>query len=75
MRNVANFSFSDSDEELSFEEIIRNKPSQFADTIVGTAPEILMAAIAQIDGNAKFAERYWPKLEQWADYLLANRPT
>lgn len=33
---------------------------------------IIMAAIAQIDGNAKFAERYWPKLEQWADYLLAN---
>jgi hypothetical protein len=33
---------------------------------------ILMAAIAQIDGNAKFAERYWPKLEQWADYLLAK---
>lgn len=33
---------------------------------------ILMAAIARIDGNAKFAERYWPKLEQWADYLLAK---
>lgn len=30
---------------------------------------ILMAAIAQVDGNAKFADRYWPKLEQWADYL------
>ena len=30
---------------------------------------ILIAAIAQIDGNAKFAGRYWPKLEQWADYL------
>jgi hypothetical protein len=33
---------------------------------------ILMAAIAQIDGHPKFAERYWPKLEQWADYLLAK---
>jgi hypothetical protein len=33
---------------------------------------ILMAAIAQIDGDEKFAERYWPKLEQWADYLLAK---
>ena len=33
---------------------------------------ILLAAIAQIDGNAKFAERYWPKLEQWADYLRAK---
>jgi hypothetical protein len=31
---------------------------------------ILMAGIAQIDGNAKFAERYWPKLEQWANYLM-----
>lgn len=31
---------------------------------------ILLAGIAQIDGNAKFAERYWPKLEQWANYLL-----
>jgi hypothetical protein len=33
---------------------------------------ILLAAIAQIDGNAKFADRYWPKLEQWADYLRAK---
>jgi hypothetical protein len=31
---------------------------------------ILLTAIAQIDGNANFAARYWPKLEQWADYLL-----
>lgn len=30
---------------------------------------ILMTAVAQMDGNAKFGERYWPKLEQWADYL------
>jgi hypothetical protein len=33
---------------------------------------ILLAAIAEIDGNANFAARYWPKLEQWADYLLAK---
>lgn len=30
---------------------------------------ILMAAIAKLDGNAEFANRYWPRLEQWANYL------
>jgi hypothetical protein len=30
---------------------------------------ILMDAIAKLDGNASFAERYWPQLEQWANYL------
>ena len=30
---------------------------------------ILMAAVARMDGNADFAARYWPKLEQWAGYL------
>jgi hypothetical protein len=30
---------------------------------------ILMAAIAKLDGNADFAGRYWPRLEQWANYL------
>jgi arylsulfatase A-like enzyme len=30
---------------------------------------ILMAAIAKLDGNANFAERYWPQLESWASYL------
>ena len=30
---------------------------------------ILMAAIAKLDGNADFANRYWPRLEQWANYL------
>jgi hypothetical protein len=33
---------------------------------------ILLAAIAHVDGNAKFAERYWPKLEEWAEYLRAK---
>ncbi|RIK86029.1 MAG: glutaminase [Planctomycetota bacterium] len=31
---------------------------------------LLMAAVAHMEGNASFAERYWPRLEQWADYLL-----
>ena len=29
----------------------------------------LMAAVAQMDGNASFAGRYWKQLEQWAEYL------
>jgi beta-galactosidase/beta-glucuronidase len=30
---------------------------------------ILMAAVAQMEGNAGFAGRYWPQLERWAAYL------
>ena len=33
---------------------------------------ILMAAIAQMDGHAKFAGRYWPQLTAWAEYLKAR---
>ncbi len=29
----------------------------------------LFAAVAQMEGNAKFAELYWKQLEQWAGYL------
>jgi len=33
---------------------------------------LLMAAVAQMEGNASFASRYWPQLERWADYLKAK---
>jgi len=30
---------------------------------------LLMGAIAQMEGNADYASLYWPRLEQWAEYL------
>jgi Domain of unknown function (DUF4965)/Domain of unknown function (DUF1793) len=30
---------------------------------------ILVAAVAQMDGNAKFAEQYWPVIRKWAEFL------
>jgi len=35
-----------------------------------TADMLLMVAgVAKVEGNAGFADRYWPLLEQWAGYL------
>ena len=33
---------------------------------------MLMAAVAQMEGNADFAGLYWPQLEKWAEYLKAK---
>jgi hypothetical protein len=33
---------------------------------------ILMAVLAQLEGNADFAVRYWPLLQKWAEYLKAK---
>lgn len=33
---------------------------------------ILMAAVAQMEGHADFAGRYWPQLTAWAEYLKAK---
>lgn len=33
---------------------------------------LLMAAIARLDGDASFAGRYWPQLQEWAEYLKAK---
>lgn len=30
---------------------------------------ILLAAVARVDGDARFAEKYWPLLVKWAEYL------
>jgi hypothetical protein len=33
---------------------------------------ILLGAVAQLEGHAEFAGRYWPTLTQWAQYLRAK---
>ncbi len=33
---------------------------------------LLLAALAQVEGNANFSSHYWPILTKWADYLQAK---
>ena len=33
---------------------------------------LMVAGIAQVNGNAAFAEKYWPVLTKWAEYLRAK---
>jgi hypothetical protein len=30
---------------------------------------LMFAALAKIEGNARYANRYWPQLQQWAEFL------
>ena len=33
---------------------------------------IMLAALARVEGNASYAERYWPEITKWAAYLKAK---
>ncbi len=33
---------------------------------------ILMGALSQVEGNTKYADRYWPTLTKWANFLMSK---
>ena len=33
---------------------------------------ILLGALSQVEGNTKYADRYWPTLTKWADFLISK---
>ncbi len=33
---------------------------------------ILLAALAKVEGNTKYADRYWPTITKWANYLISK---
>ncbi len=33
---------------------------------------ILMGALSQVEGNTKYADRYWPTLTKWANFLISK---
>ena len=33
---------------------------------------IMLAALSKVEGNASYAEKYWPELTRWAEYLKAK---
>jgi hypothetical protein len=33
---------------------------------------ILLGALAKVEGNTKYADRYWPTITKWANYLISK---
>ena len=51
---------------------VHASPDAPAVDITLTDGTILFGAVAQMEGNAKFADLYWDQLTQWAEYLKAK---